>query len=402
MKKLASTATLAVLVLLNLLIVGDTRIEVDRFEEVAMPYSYNILLWEAKNLPSLWQKGIVSTFRTTFSPALSDVKEYFRLGQEIEALKQTPPGDDGSQEGPTQSRLLALEKQRASLEAAVEDTLAKQIAEVFLGEGLGFTIPFLRTSFLFPPVAFQFDNTPYVFVVSPRERIDLLETRLLKTDLTVADMDVIEAQVETIGFSAIVEGTGGVATYPSIVPPRLSLRNAIANAAHEWVHQYLFFHPLGRNYWTNNEMTTINETIADMVGNEVADSIYPRYSLMAGPSPSTSGNAKADSGFDFNVEMHNIRLTVDELLFQGKVQEAESFMEERRKALAAKGYYVRKLNQAYFAFHGTYADTPASTSPINEELAVLRKKSKSLGDFLSKAANFSSHEDLKQALNDQP
>jgi hypothetical protein len=39
----------------------------------------------------------------------------------------------------------------------------------------------------------------------------------------------------------------------------------------------------------------------------------------------------------------------------GKVELAEEFMEERRQFFWKKGYHIRKLNQAYFAFHGAYA-----------------------------------------------
>ncbi|MFC1916656.1 hypothetical protein ACFLX1_00775 [Chloroflexota bacterium] len=42
-------------------------------------------------------------------------------------------------------------------------------------------------------------------------------------------------------------------------------------------------------------------------------------------------------------------------------------MEQKRQYLAEMSYHIRKLNQAYFAFHGTYADKPAFISPIGHE-----------------------------------
>jgi hypothetical protein len=49
--------------------------------------------------------------------------------------------------------------------------------------------------------------------------------------------------------------------------------------------------------------------------------------------------------------MHVTRLTVDELLAEGKIDEAESYMEERRRIFWDNGFqHLRKLNQAYFAF----------------------------------------------------
>ena len=82
---------------------------------------------------------------------------------------------------------------------------------------------------------------------------------------------------------------------------------------------------------------------------------------------------------DFRKEMHDLRVQVDALLGQGKVQDAETLMEDRRKFLAENGYFIRKINQAYFAFNGLYADTPASVSPIGTKMAELRKDSPSLG-----------------------
>ncbi|MFC1969540.1 hypothetical protein ACFLVF_03535, partial [Chloroflexota bacterium] len=83
---------------------------------------------------------------------------------------------------------------------------------------------------------------------------------------------------------------------------------------------------------------------------------------------------------------------------RGEVEAAERCMAERRQYLEDNGYYIRKLNQAYFAFHGRYADRPAFRSPIGVELKELRAKSASLRDFLDTAASISSRQDLKLAL----
>ncbi|MDO8637779.1 MAG: hypothetical protein Q7R34_16345, partial [Dehalococcoidia bacterium] len=88
-------------------------------------------------------------------------------------------------------------------------------------------------------------------------------------------------------------------------------------------------------------------------------------------------------------------LQVDELLAKGQVKEAESFMEERRQFFAKEGYYLRRLNQAYFAFHGSYADTPASISPVAGWLRTIRGKSSSQGDCIRTVSRISSYEDLE-------
>jgi len=94
-----------------------------------------------------------------------------------------------------------------------------------------------------------------------------------------------------------------------------------------------------------------------------------------------------------------MNLAVDAYLAEGEIEQAEMFMEERRQFLISNGYYIRKLNQAYFAFHGTYADRPASISPIGQELKQLRSQSASLKDFLDTVAVMTSHQDLLELIN---
>ncbi len=73
-------------------------------------------------------------------------------------------------------------------------------------------------------------------------------------------------------------------------------------------------------------------------------------------------------------------------------------MEERRTFLAENGYYIRKINQAYFAFNGLYADTPASGNPIGPKMTELRGLSPSLGDFLRAVSGITSEEELDRLL----
>ena len=91
-------------------------------------------------------------------------------------------------------------------------------------------------------------------------------------------------------------------------------------------------------------------------------------------------------------------MTVDEYLAQGEIELAEGFMEEKRQYLASMGYHIRKLNQAYFAFHGAYADSPTSISPIGPEVKKLREQSSSIKDFLDKASLITSRQNLIESL----
>jgi hypothetical protein len=96
--------------------------------------------------------------------------------------------------------------------------------------------------------------------------------------------------------------------------------------------------------------------------------------------------------------MRNIREQVDKYLAAGEVDTAEQFMQQKRDYLAANGYYIRKLNQAYFAFYGTYADSPAYENPIGTAINQLRAQSPSLKDFINKVSTITSTKQLDAAI----
>ena len=78
-------------------------------------------------------------------------------------------------------------------------------------------------------------------------------------------------------------------------------------------------------------------------------------------------------------------------------------MEERRLFLAEHGYNIRKLNQAYFAFHGSYATSPSVVNPIGGQLEWLRAQSFSLRDYVRTMALLSQYEELLPLLaQEQP
>jgi hypothetical protein len=94
--------------------------------------------------------------------------------------------------------------------------------------------------------------------------------------------------------------------------------------------------------------------------------------------------------------MASTRVRVDRLLEQGQIEEAEAFMEAQRQLFVSHGYPIRKLNQAYFAFYGAYADTPGATGsdPIGPALLTLREQSDSLRAFMDAVAPITSLEQL--------
>ena len=141
-------------------------------------------------------------------------------------------------------------------------------------------------------------------------------------------------------------------------------------------------------------MISINETVAEVVGRELGDQVYGYYYP---DPPSTPPPARARDT-EFNAEMRQIRLRVDEMLARGEIDEAEAFMERSRQDLAEKGFHIRKLNQAYFAFYGSYAEVPSAggrtAQEISNRVRSLRASSADLGDYLWKVSGVATYEDF--------
>jgi len=246
-----------------------------------------------------------------------------------------------------------------------------------------------------------------VLVVSPRDNISRLREVLLVPDLSVAEMEAMEARIDGLGYSALVVRLGGFGgLYPSLVAESASLTFLVQTATEEWLHQYLAFTPLGFRYVLHllsiarsYEVVTLNETTAPIISEEICAEVLTRYYPALLPAESPGPETEEDpTAFSFDREMRTIRLRVDDLLAQDRIDEAEAYMTECRDYLAEHGYHIRKLNQAYFAFHGTYAAEPASVDPIGEEVRALRAQSASLSAFLNRMAGITSRQELRSAL----
>ena len=278
-----------------------------------------------------------------------------------------------------------------ALQKKVETIIELQIRAVLRQNGI--INPFdsvFRVNF--PPIAFEMAEPPHLLVISPRNQIDRIRDVLLLQNMTTDQMNNIENQVEASGYSALAVELGGLGvTYPTFVNSNSSLHDVLNAATEEWVHQYLAFKPLGFRYVLdllgisrNQDIITMNESLAGIVSSEIGDEVYNKYYASYFPAsnnpPSTISSAPA---FDFNAAMRQIRQNVDAYLAAGQIDQAEQYMNEQRNYLQTQGYYIRKLNQAYFAFYGTYADTPAYIDPIGTAIQDIRNQRSLLKDFLN-------------------
>lgn len=397
-----------------LLVVGsvDALPITDPVERTARPYVFDLVSWEMREVLAAAPE-LVSRLLTSTGATLEDeerrVAGYFLLAQQIRSaenrLRELEAGDRVPAGIATARDTLAvLQERRAALEDEAEALLRRHVGEELRREGLTVSLGPIQP--VFPPLEFELTRTPTVLVVSPRHRIELQHSIILRPEVTSEQAERMERTIEAAGLSTIVEPTGGFSTYPAMIPETGTLDSTLSSIVHEWLHGYLFFRPLGWNYFGSNQMRSINETVADIGGNEIGARLVERYRRHLPPSPSAPqqglGGTPVLPRFEFNKEMRETRLEADRLLAEGRIDDAERYMEERRKVFVANGYLFRKLNQAYFAFHGTYGGSPSSVSPIFGYLRTLREQSGSLREFLQTVSRIRTYDDLLTLVHAPP
>ena len=303
------------------------------------------------------------------------------------------------------TQLTELRRAEEARQPLAEAILEEQTACILVDEGFGMLGQEL------PPISAHFTPLPLLLVVSPRDHIEKIFSLCLRHGLDAAQREGIEEQVDiSHDVSSLVTGIGGLSAYPAMLLESGSLNWVAEVAAHEWTHHYLTPRPLGWNYDAAPETRTINETVASIVGKEAGRQMVGRYYpelLPSEPEPTSEETEKEAPPppppvFDFRAEMRETRIQVDELLAQGKIEEAETYMEERRQEFVEQGYYIRKLNQAYFAFHGAYADKPgaAGADPIGPAVQELRARSPDLHTFVARVARVTTLAELQTLLKE--
>lgn len=379
-----------------------------RLDQLTAGLRFDLVRWE---LDALSGKAgdLLNNPAANLSPQESDtlVRGYITAAQragelegEIERIFSDPQisAPDTATAG-QRAELAAIRRQLEEQASVVEAILQGQLSQVIRREGLD------TAGAVWPPPQMRFTEPPQLLVVSPRDRIQRLRSVDLLADLDSAGRGQLETAVEEQeNLSAYVTGIGGYGVFPTMVVDRYGLPWTAETIAHEWVHTYLAFRPLGWDFLQGGDAITMNETVASIAGDEMGQRLLQDYypDLVPPPRPQVaeSDGVAADDGdeFDFGREMHATRVAVDELLAAGFVDEAEAFMEARRQTFLENGYRLRVLNQAYFAFHGSYATGPAATDPIGPKLERLRELSPSLSDFMRLASGITSVAELDQLL----
>ena len=392
---------------------GDKRFDTPA-AEASLDHGYDLVSWELDNISDKWTHRIWTVFPWT-STSEEDRREALDRYEVLEAdlraakdhLNRVATTEELGQDAieSAQGEVDALIAERDSIRPAVEEFLEQIIAEIIRTDEID-----LVGSFVWPPVDFRIGDPPKLLVTSLRSEISRIEDVLIDPDISTDDMSIIENElVVDHDISAVILQTGGLASYPNVIPTT-HVKRLVNVASHEWLHAYLTFHPLGMAYFSGGEIRSVNETLADIFGREVGLRVYSEVTgepFVAPTRPETASKIESKDeyvvievpdAFSFNRFMGETRKRTDEMLADGLIDGAEGYMESRRVELLDHGYLIRKINQAYFAFHGTYAESPSSTSPVARYLWDLREQVDSVGEMVKLLKPLGSYEKFKELL----
>lgn len=388
--------------------------QVERVRAFTREIEFDYLSWTIDALQiKLGQYSLGLTGYITQQDQKQIVLEYFdQIAQifELEGILHTIYSDPevidpelASQQ--IRKELDSLYEQRTHLaplaESVLQDQLSSTVSELGLTLG-GQPIP---------PVMYHVTPLPLALIVSPRDTIRQEANISLDPDFTIDQRVDLESKVDrSLDVSSLIVNIGGVGLYPTMVAQSTNFNWVIEVIAHEWVHNFLTLRPLGASYMSSPELRVINESTANLAGKEISAAMIERYYPQFVPPPPVEERDDPQEKsqpeppvFDFRATMHETRINVDEMLAEGKIEEAEAYMETQRQIFIDNGYVIRKLNQAYFAFHGAYADRPggaagAAENPVGDAVRMLRAQSASLAEFLNRISWMWSYEQLEAAV----
>ena len=241
---------------------------------------FDLFAWEAS---ALWEKAqsAVSDPARDLSNALGNqlVLRYLghaadmsRLEQEMNALHSAALGVSDGKTDRLQRQLDELRQEQQNIRPAVEKVIQNQVGSLLAEEGFGIG------GRLVPPVQFTFTEPPRKLVVSPRDRIETIYGRMLEPEISLDEIEEAERAIaENANASAYITRIGGLGAFPTMVIDRANLNWVLNTVAHEWAHNYLAFFPLGWFYFASQDMTTINESVAEIVGDEIGTEVFNAY-----------------------------------------------------------------------------------------------------------------------------
>jgi len=277
---------------------------------------------------------------------------------------------------------------RTIFEAKIDLPTFTEEDRTLLGEAIGAEVTEALEanglSSVLPPVSVELVPYLYALVISPREAISPVGWGYFFEELSSEEIELIEedasyscrwygipslnhaGEPRCVGYLSRVRG---LATRPPKIALRSDPRLMLNVAAHEWAHSYLDQYPLGSDP-RSSDMLMVEEGVARIVGEEICTWIFQRYGWDEEPN------------HHIRERFRSIHAEVDRLLAEGRIVEAETYMEEVRIEICATGPCPRKINQAFFAALEPYGWGFEGSNPTPQMVRELRAQYPTLGKFL--------------------
>ena len=388
---------LSVLILI-LFSIPSSKFPLDPIEKITLDHSFSLMNWEIKNIFPKWiylAKIYIKNDKSDPSQTITLLQKYLSLTKEknlyqhqleIENLSQT-------QRNVVKNNLKTTIAEMQNLKPIVEELCERAMTKTIKLNGLKTNL-----DTIFPPVDISLEPPPLILVISPRDKIQIEKSVFLSPDLLNAKKNSLENEIlQKNNKSAYISNLSGLSTYPTLISNEYNSLEIFSTTAHEWLHLYWFFRPLGQNIFNSNEMRTLNETAADIAGRELGLQTYMNLNIKS-DFPVKSNPSTSNKYPQFTKHMRETRTEVENMLKNNKIQEAEKYMKKRWWELSLAGYNLRKINQAYFALYGIYAESAGSISPIGDQLREFRALVPSTGDFVKEISQISSYSEFLAEL----
>ena len=384
--------------ILILFSIPSSKLLLDPIEKITLDHSFSLMDWEIKNIFPKWiylAKTYIKNDKSDPSQTITLLQKYLSLTKEKNLYQHQLETENLSQtqRNVVKNNLKTTISEMQNLKPIVEELCERAMTKTIRLNGLK-----TKLDSIFPPVDISLEPPPLILVISPRDKIQIEKSVFLSPDLSNAKKNSLENEIlQKNNKSAYISNLSGLSTYPTLISNEYNSLEIFSTTAHEWLHLYWFFRPLGQNIFKSNEMRTLNETAADIAGRELGLQTYMNLNIKS-DSPVKSNPSTSNKYPQFTKHMRETRIEVENMLRNNKIQEAEKYMEKRWWELSLAGYNLRKINQAYFALYGIYAESAGSISPIGYQLREFRALVPSTGDFVKEISQISSYSEFLEEL----
>ncbi len=389
------------ILILILFSIPSSKLLLDSIDKITLEHSFSLINWETKNIFPKWiylGKIYIKNNQPDSSQTMKLLQKYLNLSKEKNSYINKLENENLSemQKNVVKNNLETTIDEMRNLKPIVEELNERAMTKTIKLNGLK-----TKLNTVFPPVDISLEPPPLILIISPRTKIEIEKSIFLSPDLLNAKKNSIENEIlQKNNKSAYISNLSGLSTYPTLVSNEYNSLEIFSTTAHEWLHLYWFFKPFGQNIFKSNEMRTLNETAADLAGRELGLQTYLKLNMNT-DIPLKSNPNTSNKYPQFTKHMRETRIEVEKMLENNQVEKAEIYMKSRRWELSLAGYNLRKINQAYFALYGIYAESAGSTSPIGEQLKEFRSLVPSVGDFIKEISYISSYSEFMKELNNK-